>query len=228
MTATKHVEAGRWLAWTSVLTRRFAVRSRLRRGLPLELLRHRTSVVIRRISRHPTIAVNVSLSHATRWVVTDRQEQDAMTSGSPWQARLGTDAPMRMSPSPWGLQQATVVSGRAWPDERGRLRTRAAGDQQVGHALVSRVLARTDRVETRATSRDLVLAAPPAAATPRRAPVEAELLQASMASQARMSSGSWGGREPSSPPLNVDRLADQVLQQLDRRVSAWRERMGRT
>jgi hypothetical protein len=34
-------------------------------------------------------------------------------------------------------------------------------------------------------------------------------------------------RAPSSPPVNVDQIADTVMRQLDRRLVSWRERMGR-
>jgi hypothetical protein len=226
MTATKNVEASRWLAWAAVLAGRFAVRSRLRRGLPLELLRRRTSVVMRRMAWHPTIAVNVSLSHGDTWVVPHPREREAMTLGSPWPAKSAADGPVRTSAPLWGSQAATVASGRGWPVGRGLLRTRPIDDQVV-HALIKRVVARIDRVERRATNRDLVLAAPAAAAPPVRAVAAPELLPASLAPHARVSSGPWSGREPSPPALNVDRIADHVLQQLDRRVDAWRERMGR-
>jgi hypothetical protein len=32
---------------------------------------------------------------------------------------------------------------------------------------------------------------------------------------------------PGSPPLNIETLTDQVVQQIDRRITAWRERMGK-
>jgi len=33
--------------------------------------------------------------------------------------------------------------------------------------------------------------------------------------------------KPASPPANIDQIADQVIRQIDSRVIAWRERMGR-
>jgi hypothetical protein len=226
MTATKNVEASRWLAWASILTRRFAVQSRRRPGLPFELLRHRSSVVLRRIAWHPTIAVNVSLSYADTRVVADPREREAMTLGSPWRAANALNGPVITSPSLWGAPPAMVGSGPIWPAVRSIPHARRLIDDQLVHALIKRVTARTDRVEWRAAGRDLVLAVPAAAAAPRRT-VESELLPASKASHRRLSNDPWSGREASASPVNVDRIADQVLQQLDRRVTAWRERMGR-
>ena len=98
MTATNNVNASRWLVWAGVVTRRFAAPSRYRRGLRLEQLRRRTSVVTRRMAWTPTIAVNVSLSRADTWV-TERGEREALTLGSPWHARPDTDGPVRTSPT---------------------------------------------------------------------------------------------------------------------------------
>ena len=91
--------------------------------------------------------------------------------------------------------------------------------------LATRVLARAERVERTFAGRDLVLAAP--AAPARRPAAETDLIAASVAAPMRLSADPRGTREPSPPAVNVDRIADQVLQQLDRRVTAWRERLGR-
>jgi hypothetical protein len=52
---------------------------------------------------------------------------------------------------------------------------------------------------------------------------------------AKLPSGEWWKDEtasmrqkPAAPGFNIDQLADTVLRQLDRRVGAWRERMGRS
>jgi hypothetical protein len=34
-------------------------------------------------------------------------------------------------------------------------------------------------------------------------------------------------RAPPAPPLNVDALAEQVMNKINRRMTAWRERTGR-
>ena len=224
MTATNNVNASRWLVWAGVVTRRFAAPSRYRRGLRLEQLRRRTSVVTRRMAWTPTIAVNVSLSRADTWV-TERGEREALTLGSPWHARPDTDGPVRTSPTAGWALPAAVATANAWPGEHIRLQTRRLIAEQVARALVRRVSARTDRVETRQAGRDLVLAAPAATAARPRALAEPELEPTPM--MARLSSSPWSGREPVPPPLNVDRIADHVLDQLDRRVTAWRERVGR-
>jgi hypothetical protein len=227
MTATTHGEASRWLAWAADLTRRFAVSSRRRRGLPLELLRQRAAVIVRRIAWRPTIAVNVSLSHLNSRAAADRGDAQAMTLASAWRMPLAADSIRRRSPSPpWTALPAPVVSRRSWPVPPTLPETRPVRDDLVVHRLVERVLARADRVERRAAGRDLVLAAPAAAAL-RRPAVDTGVFPPLTTAHSRPSSGPWGGPEPLPSSVTVDRIADQVLQQLDRRVTAFRERMGR-
>jgi hypothetical protein len=91
--------------------------------------------------------------------------------------------------------------------------------------LMNRILGRTERREqTDAPStRTLQKASRPADATPTRPALLPELAEAAIAQAKR---AGWPQGPAAIPPVNVDALAEQVLQRIDRRVTAWRERSG--
>lgn len=111
--------------------------------------------------------------------------------------------------------------------------------------LVQRLVERTTRMETVAVSRLLapVLTPPPptmelATVQPvpqvvRRARVAAEVAAESIASEPARSiatsnlPAAAGFSQPAPPPIDVNRLTEQVMQTIDRRLLAYRERRGR-
>jgi hypothetical protein len=192
-------------------------------------VRPRLSLVVApRLSFSPSIAINVDASQRT-WLHRTAVQREVMTvRGDSGRASAESSDPR----SPWAARNARVVVDRVTAIERVMRRVHQRIDAQVSREVTTRVVARTDRVEMRqATGRSLVLASPAVAvaARARNAAVVPEMgSPMPMSMQARMSANPCGARDAAPPPVNVDRIADQVLQQLDRRVSAWRERMGRS
>jgi hypothetical protein len=96
---------------------------------------------------------------------------------------------------------------------------------QAAKTTLREIVERTRRVEERAL------------ATPRLAlrskQIEMEVRAAARQVPKALSDDWWKPepestrRHPSGPVVNVEQIADSVLRQLNHRVSAWRERMGR-
>ncbi len=230
--AGMRTHASRWSRWASALTRRFAVPARPRRGaLPLELLRQRAAVVMARIDWSPAIAVHLALPASTPLHASAEARERgmaAMTMATPWHA---ADAPAaRVLATLVASRDRTRTAGdRVSPVERILRQTRRATEPQLTHDVLTRVIARTERIDVRANARagDLVLATPTAIVAKQRAAAAPEL-SSPMALRAPAATV-WPSRDAApQPPINVDRLADHVLHQLDRRVTAWRERQGRS
>jgi hypothetical protein len=218
--------ANRWSAWASALTRRFAAPARTRRGgLPLELLRRRAAVVLARVDWRPSIAIDLTFVQPAP---AGSREGGAipMTLRTPWNAADTPAARVLATPSASRDRMAASVS----PVARILRQSHRTTDELRTHDVLTRVIARTERVDVRAAARagDLVLATPTAIVAKQRAAVVPDLSSSPTSLRAPAASV-WPSRDAATqPPINVDRLADHVLHQLDRRVTAWRERQGRS
>ncbi len=224
--------ANRWSAWASALTRRFAAPTRARRGgLPLELLRRRAAVVLARVDWRPSIAIDLTFVQPAP---AGSREGGAipMTLRTPWNTADTPAARVLATPSASRDRMpadAAAARESVSPVERILRQTRRATEELRTHDVLTRVIARTERVDVRANARagDLVLATPTAIVAKQRAAAVPEV-SAPMALRAPAATV-WPSRDAApQPPINVDRLADHVLHQLDRRVTAWRERQGRS
>ena len=133
-----------------------------------------------------------------------------------------------------------------------RILQRASGDNRAERTLAARQDSLVQRYETRQTTfaavkttvRDVTerlrrveeRTGVPARLVLRGAQTELDgQARAAALQAAKLPSGEWWQAEtssmrqkPAAPGLNIDQLADTVLRQLDRRVGAWRERMGRS
>lgn len=94
----------------------------------------------------------------------------------------------------------------------------------AGNRTTERLVQRSERVvPAEIGHRSLTLRREPVAAAPAAAKAVAQRLL----EQERKTASLERAAKPVTPAINVDQLVDQVIQQIDRRVIARRERMGR-
>jgi hypothetical protein len=94
--------------------------------------------------------------------------------------------------------------------------------------LIRGIIERTRRIEQHVQVQARLAARPAASSS--------QALEAERAAQARKTGADWWKEDSGEArsrvavnhqPVNVDQIADKVMRQLDSRVGAWRERMGR-
>jgi hypothetical protein len=102
--------------------------------------------------------------------------------------------------------------------------------QEHDNATTRRVVSRMERVEERVAGTIALITRRPITYKARQAEASTAESESKMANtHAARKIGAGLSIQSPSPlaPVNVESLADQVIQLLERRVSAWRERMGR-
>jgi hypothetical protein len=246
---SQRINASRWLEWGRARVDRWSRESAWRRGLSfvwLLQLRPAVRVVTRvlRIGGSPLAArllARISLTFgATRSVDWHVRHQRSVpgpalraTGGA---ARIGRRASTVATPQMTITQPATThrVSPHTTPITRADVRMSNVPQRRLfvdrrprieSRDIVSRVFRRTHRDDTEIAGSRTVLVRRPS-------PLVAAADVSSAPSRSREA---WPFESPATtspagvpaPAVNVEHLTDAVLRQLDRRVTAWRERMGR-
>jgi hypothetical protein len=219
----------RWREWARSLA---ALRRAGGRGRNAAVNRRRGPLALA-LARRARLSAWIHLhNHVHNWVRGQRRAPaDAVAVQPLIQFALTFGSPLGRI-----LQRAPAASAEQTPDHRSELSRDgvASPGLETFHATfrsarttLREIVERTRRIEeservvTRLVSRGQAIEAG-AAARPASKPSPQAL------------SGEWWQPEPESaryrpptPAVNVDQIADTVLRQLDRRVGAWRERMGR-
>jgi hypothetical protein len=245
----------RWTTWAGDIRRRHGRRDRGRLSGSMVLVRpslFRGPAATRRTSLHVHVntAIAVSLLHPLLTVLRTRERRSMapLQSGQwPLESRRLGAAPrqhsvdpviplVRNSPATFmksrdavtmrvrrhhtGLQPAAVAAR----ERRSTVAVSAAPHLYVASAhagLAQKLRRQTSREELLLPSKATVLARTMPAPAPA---VSNEPAGHDIASPARVA---WSASAPPTPALTVDALTSQVIQQLDRRLVAYRERMGR-
>jgi len=203
----------RWREWAAALSRRGTV-ARRREPLAFRWLRPASGIGRRFqpanvVSQH--FAVHLAIPCSVRMEFT------------PAQALPGEARPQSTSP---------FQAGSATADRRVTLPHLERSEHSTAELTVVRTSAfirlvteRTRRVEERVPARELVVARQ-APAEPRESGKEPGRTPSGWMSEPAAAAG-WNRPMPAPPAASVDQIADNVMRLLDRRIGAWRERMGR-
>lgn len=226
MPAAKIGNPQRWKSWARSLARRGLAGTRRVAGA-MTFLRPRWNLNIAAHwhSNHVTLRPLLQFAFGPFSVAPIRQTistsaeslHSVATSLSPERSRLHISRPSVIDP------RRTLIRAQfmGWP---GAIVPGAshAGDKQT---LAGRVIGGVRRVEQRISARTFVVAGG------KPSPIPAVTVDSRMERPGPSGTAwAWGsGHErPAPPAVNVDQITENVLRRLDRRVSAWRERTGRS
>ncbi|MEU7000213.1 hypothetical protein [Nonomuraea sp. NPDC046570] len=237
----------RWLAWARERTRGRGRLERARRTPDLAFLRMWRPAGAARLSpARPRLTVEAQRPASLGSAVQVRHVTHRLGSVT---YRLGAAAPGGLPPAVvhpprHGLSRVVFVRGaaaggvvRGLPEGRAGMGSGGVVGRMLGE-LVARVAQGYQRVERPAGRQPMpgMVHAAPFAASPSGAP----FVSAPAAVQGRSPAGPWsrpgGGQEPATGPgaaqggavpVDLERLADQIVNRLDDRLIAQRERLGR-
>ncbi len=139
---------------------------------------------------------------------------------------------MNLTLVPAGRSQPGAPSATANAQPRDLIARLSRIEEHTSHTAEIRTseflrhfIERNRRIEERAATRELMVVRQPSS---RAMDVSAERQHPPSAWPPEASSPPAWNRPPATPPApDVDRIAENVMRLLDRRVGAWRERMGR-
>ncbi len=201
----------RWRAWAAALARRGGV-ARRREPLPFEWLLRKSAVRIENVFETANTVWNLQHLHLSIPFAIEVRP----SAGEQPHVERAPDTPLNDPARRAGDELARYV-------ERTVERTLQRAEIQTSR-LLEKVTERARRVEERPAFRELILVRQLAPVRPAAA-VEQRSEPADWTS-ATAPGAAWS-RPSASPPPNVEQIAENVMRVIDRRIGAWRERMGR-
>jgi hypothetical protein len=234
-------KASKWLAWATRFESRFHRHAgALRMALLLGVRNNRTAVRIEERQLRQVLNFNpqflLSIDASTRSQVSSAfaPQMNFLTHvtvarNADDRREAATAANRVASPAPLGRLETVLRTATETRREFASSIERRFAERRDSVTLraTERLLHRSERIETNMLERAMTLRRDPAAAVRTAADAGSAANARTFEQRARQGHQQLAVATP-MPPVNVEQLADQVIRQIDRRVTARRERMGRT